>query len=175
MIGGASAALAQQSNSIATVVGKRAIEDARSTLVSYRDLNLAAVEGEQTLHRRVKGAARSVCGPNDDQLIERPFSDCVTHRAERRGAADRPGGAQGARDRRDGHEQHPAGGDRGRGRALKRGCGGAVRALDPRVPGVAAAILPIAALAEVEVVDPLARLDAHDELGVLVAELALDP
>ncbi|WOE75304.1 UrcA family protein [Alterisphingorhabdus coralli] len=35
----------------------------RSTTVSYGDLNLNSEAGQQTLERRVKSAARKVCGP----------------------------------------------------------------------------------------------------------------
>jgi hypothetical protein len=45
---------------------------------------------------------------------------------------------------------------------------------DPAVPLVAA-VFPEAALATPDAVEPLDRLDPGDELGVLVADVALDP
>lgn len=78
LAGASTAALAQQQGQTTTIVGERAfIEDERSARVAYDDLNLAALRGEQTLHRRVKGAARSVCAPNDDHSVNRPFTQCV--------------------------------------------------------------------------------------------------
>ena len=78
LIGASTAALAQQSPTT-TIVGERAIEEGRSVKVSYRDLNLAVGDGEQILFRRVKTAARVVCQPNDDELVNRPFTACVTY------------------------------------------------------------------------------------------------
>lgn len=77
IIGGAApAALAQQQDT--TIVGERAVEERRSVQVSYRDLNLSAATGERRLHYRVRAAARAVCQPNDDLLVYRPFSTCVS-------------------------------------------------------------------------------------------------
>lgn len=44
-----------------TVYGQRIDHDAPTRLVSYRDLNLATLAGENTLNGRVRGAVRSVC------------------------------------------------------------------------------------------------------------------
>lgn len=79
--GAATAALAQQSP-MTTIVGERAIEEGRSVKVAYSDLNLTAAHDEQILLRRVKGAARFVCQPNDDELVNRPFSTCVAYARE---------------------------------------------------------------------------------------------
>ena len=77
--GAATAALAQQPGQTTTIVGQRAnVEEGRSARVTYDDLNLAAVRGEQTLQRRVRGAARQVCAPNDDHSVNRPISRCVS-------------------------------------------------------------------------------------------------
>ena len=37
-------------------------DQAESIRVTYADLNLAAIAGQQTLQRRIRGAARFVCG-----------------------------------------------------------------------------------------------------------------
>ena len=74
--GAATAALAQQSP-MTTIVGERAIDEARSVRVPYSDLNLAAASEERRLHYRVKAATRVVCSPNDDQLVYRPYSTCL--------------------------------------------------------------------------------------------------
>lgn len=79
VFGGATTALAHQQGQTTTIVGERAIgEEERSLRVVYDDLNLAALRGEQTLQRRVRGAARNVCAPNDDRMTNRPFSRCVS-------------------------------------------------------------------------------------------------
>lgn len=44
-----------------TIYGQRLDPDAPTRKVSYRDLNLATLAGENTLNRRVGGAVRSVC------------------------------------------------------------------------------------------------------------------
>lgn len=52
-----------------TVYGQRFDPDVPRRLVSYRDLNLATLEGEKTLNGRVRGAVRIVCaesGPGRD-------------------------------------------------------------------------------------------------------------
>ena len=77
IVGAAGAALAQPPEG-ATVIGQRA-EEGMSARVSYRDLNLASLAGEQTLNRRVGGAARFVCEPGPAALNDRGFSDCVTY------------------------------------------------------------------------------------------------
>jgi UrcA family protein len=41
-----------------------------SVTVSYRDLNLATPEGTGTLYRRIRGAARTVCGEAGRSLRE---------------------------------------------------------------------------------------------------------
>src|SRR3954468_12913254 len=48
-------------------------------------------------------------------------------------------------------------------------------ASNPRIPLVAGAVLPIAALAEADPGEAFDRFDPHHIFGVLVAELALDP
>ena len=74
-----SSAAGTQPGQTTTIVGERVVAEAgRSVRVPYSDLDLVAASGERTLYRRVKGAARSVCQPNDDQLVYRPFSTCVT-------------------------------------------------------------------------------------------------
>ena len=78
LAGAATTALAQQSPTT-TIVGERAIAEGRSVHVRYGDLNLVAADDAQILMRRVKGAARFVCQPNDDQLVYRPFTACVTY------------------------------------------------------------------------------------------------
>ena len=90
----------------------------RSVRVPTDDLNLAALRGEQTLHRRVKGAARSVCAPNDDHSVNRPFTHMRA--AAWNGALPQIDlrGEAGARDRRQRHEQHSDGRDRGGRRSL---------------------------------------------------------
>jgi UrcA family protein len=42
----------------------------RSMTVTYRDLNLSTVAGATTLYRRIKGAARSVCGEEGRRFDE---------------------------------------------------------------------------------------------------------
>ena len=63
VIGTAGAAVAKEPPSRVTVVGER-IEQGQSVRVSYRDLNLASMQGERTLNRRVGSAARFVCEPH---------------------------------------------------------------------------------------------------------------
>ena len=83
--GAATAALAQQPQPSTTVIGERPAEDDLSVSVSYHDLNLAAARDERILHRRVRGAARQVCQPDDDKGVYRLFSRCVS--IAREGAA----------------------------------------------------------------------------------------
>ena len=48
-----------------------------STTVSYNDLNLATLAGASTLYRRIKGAARWVCGDQGRRFEERRhWSSC---------------------------------------------------------------------------------------------------
>jgi UrcA family protein len=54
----------KQSTPVATIIGHRESDGALSVRVSYRDLNLASLSGEQMLNRRVRVAARFVCEPN---------------------------------------------------------------------------------------------------------------
>jgi UrcA family protein len=77
IVGAAGAALAQPPES-ATVIGQR-VDEGMSMRVSYRDLNLASIHGEQTLNRRVGGAARFVCEPGPATINDRDFSDCVSY------------------------------------------------------------------------------------------------
>ena len=77
--GATAAAPAQAQGQTTTIVGERAYaEEERNVSVTYADLNLAAARGERTLQRRVRGAARDVCAPNDDHMVNRPFSRCVS-------------------------------------------------------------------------------------------------
>jgi len=48
-------------------------ETVRQTLVSYADLNLETEAGANTLLRRIKFAARRVCGVNDAGLMAMEF------------------------------------------------------------------------------------------------------
>ncbi len=41
-----------------------------SVTVKYRDLNLNTIEGANTLYRRIRGAARTVCGEEGRALFE---------------------------------------------------------------------------------------------------------
>jgi UrcA family protein len=75
--GAATAALAQHQTT--TVVGERPSEYTRSVRVPYADLNLAAARDQRILNRRVGGAARDVCSPNDAaSLSDHGFADCVS-------------------------------------------------------------------------------------------------
>ncbi len=47
---------------LAVAVGAPASAETRTTLVQYSDLDLASPEGVQTLERRLRNAARQVCG-----------------------------------------------------------------------------------------------------------------
>ena len=77
ILGGATAASAQQQDPSTTIIGQRAVEDGYSVRVPYGDLNLTAARDERALYYRVKTAAKSVCAPNDDLFVHRPFSRCV--------------------------------------------------------------------------------------------------
>jgi UrcA family protein len=77
IVGAAGAALAEPPGS-ATVIGQR-FEEGLSKAVSYRDLNLASLAGEQTLNRRVGGAARAVCEPVGLNTNDRDFSSCIDY------------------------------------------------------------------------------------------------
>jgi UrcA family protein len=48
-------------------------EKVRQTVVSYSDLDLATEAGAKTLVRRIKFAARRVCGVNDAGLLAMEF------------------------------------------------------------------------------------------------------
>jgi UrcA family protein len=79
IIGGAATAALAQHQTTTTVVGERPSEYTRTVRVSYADLNLAAVPDQRILNRRVGGAARDVCGPNDAaSLSDHGFADCVS-------------------------------------------------------------------------------------------------
>jgi UrcA family protein len=67
IVGAAGAAVAQPPARTATVIGQRP-DDGLSVRVSYRDLNLASLQGEKTLNRRVGGAAEFVCEPHFDSM-----------------------------------------------------------------------------------------------------------
>ena len=73
IVGAAGAAVAQEQ--AATIVGKRS-EDGLSTRVSYRDLNLASLQGEKILNRRVGAAAHMVCEPHFTTFDQ---MDCVSY------------------------------------------------------------------------------------------------
>lgn len=77
IVGAAGAAISAPPQQ-ATVVGQR-FDEGISTTVSYRDLNLASMEGERTLNRRVGGAARFVCEPGAAAINDRDFSDCISY------------------------------------------------------------------------------------------------
>ncbi len=48
-----------------------AAEAPRTQAVSYKDLDLSKAQGRHALEARIKGAARSVCAANSDDLQER--------------------------------------------------------------------------------------------------------
>jgi UrcA family protein len=50
-----------------------ATENVRQSVVSYSDLNLETEAGAKTLLRRIKFAARRVCGVNDAGLLAMEF------------------------------------------------------------------------------------------------------
>jgi UrcA family protein len=77
IVGAAGAALGQPPEA-ATVIGQRA-DDGMSAAVSYRDLNLASLDGERTLNRRVGGAARFVCEPDGMSNNDPGFSSCIDY------------------------------------------------------------------------------------------------
>jgi UrcA family protein len=59
-----------------------------SITVSYRDLELTTIEGANTLYRRMRGAARSVCGEQGHTLFEQQaWQACVRNALERGVAA----------------------------------------------------------------------------------------
>jgi UrcA family protein len=45
---------------------------AKAQTVSYADLDLSKPAGAQTLYKRIKAAARSVCGPVDQYTFQMP-------------------------------------------------------------------------------------------------------
>jgi UrcA family protein len=45
---------------------------AKSQAVSYADLDLSKPAGAQTLYKRIKAAARNVCGPVDQYTFQTP-------------------------------------------------------------------------------------------------------
>jgi UrcA family protein len=75
IVGAAGAAVAQPPAREATVIGQRP-DDGLSVRVSYRDLNLASLQGEKTLNRRVGRAADTVCEPQFDNIA---LSYCVSY------------------------------------------------------------------------------------------------
>jgi len=52
------------------VHGARSTSNGPSITVRYADLDLSRVAGAQTLYRRIKGAARSVCGDQGRRIEE---------------------------------------------------------------------------------------------------------
>jgi UrcA family protein len=54
------------------VHGVRATTNGPSVTVRYADLDLSRVAGAQTLYKRIKGAARSVCGDQGRRIEEQP-------------------------------------------------------------------------------------------------------
>jgi UrcA family protein len=52
----------------------------KAQAVSYADLDLSKPAGAQTLYKRIKAAARNVCGPVDQYTFQTPskvFRECV--------------------------------------------------------------------------------------------------
>jgi UrcA family protein len=66
----------------------------KSLAVSYADLDLSKPAGAQTLYKRIKKAARSVCGPVDNYTFVTPaktFRQCYEHAiADAVAQVDRP-------------------------------------------------------------------------------------
>jgi UrcA family protein len=57
-----------------------ATPDARSTTVSFRDLNLSDPAGAKTLYSRIQTAAKKVCGSTSADFIERTtWRSCYRH------------------------------------------------------------------------------------------------
>jgi len=57
-----------------------ATPDARSTTVSFRDLNLSDPDGAKTLYTRIQTAAKKVCGSTSADFIERTtWRSCYRH------------------------------------------------------------------------------------------------
>ena len=75
LVGAAGAAVAQPPARTATVIGQRP-DEGLSVRVSYADLNLASLQGEKTLNRRVGGATEVVCNPHFDSM-ERMY--CISY------------------------------------------------------------------------------------------------
>ena len=53
--------------------------DAHTVSVRYADLNLATVEGATTLYRRIRGAARSVCGREGRSIEDQRMWEACFH------------------------------------------------------------------------------------------------
>jgi len=51
----------------------------RSVVVAYGDLDLSSQPGAQTLYARLRGAARTVCGPREVRIqqLRRDWTQCV--------------------------------------------------------------------------------------------------
>lgn len=51
----------------------------RSVVVAYGDLDLSSLTGAQTLYVRLRGAARTVCGPREVRIqqLRRDWTQCV--------------------------------------------------------------------------------------------------
>ena len=77
--GAATAALAQQTSPITTIVGERPADEGNRMMVSYHDLNLTAASDARILNRRVGGAASFVCQSDDFKVGQRAHGKCVSH------------------------------------------------------------------------------------------------
>lgn len=75
VVGAAGAAVAQPATEPVTVIGQRE-DEGLSVRVSYRDLNLASMQGERTLNRRVGGAAQFVCEGHYEMIAQ---SSCISY------------------------------------------------------------------------------------------------
>jgi UrcA family protein len=55
--------------------------EARSTKVSYGDLNIDSAAGAKTLYARIRTAAATVCAPLDRDLVDRPSYRACIHQS----------------------------------------------------------------------------------------------
>lgn len=76
--GAAEAARAEPAQAPITVIAGRSGENGMTALVSYRDLNLTMAHDARILNRRVGGATRKVCAPDDRQVGDNSYSECVS-------------------------------------------------------------------------------------------------
>ncbi len=61
---------------LSVIAHKAAQEGVRAKVVSFADLDLSKEAGARTLLRRIRSAARDVCGPEGRELAERGFHTC---------------------------------------------------------------------------------------------------